>query len=606
MRRNQKIPPKVTDSKKSLKNIIYLLKDYKLKLIITIICAILSTLFSVIGPLLIGRATTVIFNGINLILKGTGTIDINSLISLLSLAVILYIISAIFNYLQSWLLITVSTEISYNLRKQIIEKITHLSMEDIDSNKRGDILSRITNDVDSLQTGINSTFNQFTTAIVTIIGVFIMMLTINLWMALATIILVPLSFILIRIFTKFSQKYFKNQLVYKGKVNGQIEETFTAHDIVRAFNQEKESFKDFKTDNDEWYKHEWKSQFFSSLTGPLMNFISNLAYVLIAVMGAIFVIEKTIAVGDILAFFEYIKNLTQPIQQITRVMNLLQTAMAATERIFEFLEIKNEENPSKIQIKDVKKEIIFENVSFGYDNETIIKNLSFTAKKGEKIALIGETGAGKTTIIKLLMRFYDTDKGTIKIDGENIEKYDKNSLRSIIGMVLQDTWLFSDTITNNIRYGNLNATDEEVKEASKKVYADNFIKQLPEGYQTILNEDTDNISHGQKQLLTIARTILDNKKILILDEATSSVDTRTEKLIQKAMDKLMEDKTSFIIAHRLSTIQDADKILVIDNGRIIEKGTHKELIKLKGAYYNTLNTQFKEEITWTIYYYTIN
>ena len=346
-----------------------------------------------------------------------------------------------------------------------------------------------------------------------------------------------------------------------------------------------------------WYDQEWKSQFYSSLNGPLMNFISNFAYVVIAVLGAVFVLQKAIAVGDILAFFQYVQNFTRPIQQITRVMNLIQTAMAASERIFEFLEYGDEENPSEKQITEINDKITFENVSFGYSpNEKIIKNLSFDVKKGEKIAIVGETGAGKTTIVKLLMRFYDLDAGAIKIDGVNIDEYDKHSVRSLIGMVLQDSWLLSDTISNNIRYGNLEASDKMIVDASKQVYSDNFIKQLPEGYNTRLNEDTDNISHGQKQLLTIARTILSSKEVLILDEATSSIDTRTEKLIQKAMDKLMEGKTSFIIAHRLSTIKNADKIIVIENGEIIEAGSHEELLKQKGYYYNTLNAQIKENI----------
>ncbi|WP_407378614.1 ABC transporter ATP-binding protein [Methanobrevibacter sp.] len=593
----RKPPEKATDNRKAIKNILFLLKDYKLKIVLTVVFGIVSTVFSVISPLLIGLATTTIFDGINRIMNNTGTIDFNSLLFYLSVVVVLYIISSVFSYLQSYVLIDISTDISYNLRLRIMEKITSLAMDNVDENKRGDILSRITNDVDSLQNGITQAFLQMLTAIITIIGVFVMMLYINVWMTLATIILVPISFLMIIIVTRYSQSYFLKQLVFKGSLNAQIEETFTGHDIIRAFNQEEKSIEKFEQDNDEWYTQEWKSQFFSSLTGPAMNFISNFAYVLIAVLGAIFVLEKAIAVGDILAFFQYIENFTRPIQQITRVMNLVQTAMAATERIFEFLELDDEENPSDKQINDIENEITFENVSFGYSpNEKIIKNLSFNVKKGEKIAIVGETGAGKTTIVKLLMRFYDIDDGEIKIDGVNIEEYDKHSIRSLIGMVLQDSWLFSDTIANNIHYGKLDASDEEVREAASQVYADNFIKQLPDGYDSFLNEDVDNISHGQKQLLTIARTILSSKKILILDEATSSVDTRTEKLIQKAMDRLMENRTSFIIAHRLSTIKNADKILVIENGEIIESGNHDELIAKKGYYYNTLNTQNKENI----------
>ena len=584
-------PEKPVDNRKAIKNILFLLKDYKLKLFITFICALLSTVFSIIAPLLIGISTTTIFDGLNAIATNTGTMDLNRLFFLLSVVVILYVVSSIFSYLQTWFLIDISTDISYNLRTRIMDKITYLSMDDAGENKRGDILSRITNDVDSLQTGITQSFIQLMTAVITIVGVLIMMLSINIWLTLASLILIPVSFLVIRFITKHSQSYFLKQLTFKGSLNAQIEETFTGHDIIRTFNQEEAEMEIFESDNENWFKHEWKSQFYSSLNGPLMNFISNLAYVVIAVLGAIFVIQKAIAVGDILAFFQYIKNFTQPIQQITRVMNLVQTAMAASERIFEFLEIGDEPNPSDVEIEKLNDSITFENVSFGYyENEKIIKDLSFDVKKGDKIAIIGETGAGKTTIVKLLMRFYDVDSGEIKVDGVNINEYDKNSLRSLIGMVLQDSWLFSDTIANNIRYGKLDATDEEVIDAAKQVRADDFIRQLSDGYDTVLNEDSDNISHGQKQLLTIARTILADKEILILDEATSSVDTRTEKLIQKAMDKLMENRTSFIIAHRLSTIKNADKIIVIENGEIIEQGSHEELLNQKGYYYNTLNS----------------
>lgn len=593
----RKPPEKPVDNRKAIRNILGLLSDFKVKLAITVICAIVSTVFSIVAPLLIGQATTIIYDGITRILNHTGTINFDGLLTTLAIVVILYVISVVFSYLQSYFLVEISTKISYNLRERLMEKITHLPMDKVDENKRGDILSRITNDVDSLQNGITQAFLQMLTAVITIVGVFVMMLTINVWMTFATIILIPIAFLVIRFITKHSQSYFLKQLVFKGSLNGQIEETFTGHDIIRAFNQEEESIEKFNEDNDMWFDQEWKSQFFSSLNGPLMNFISNFAYVVIAVLGAVFVLQKAITVGDILAFFQYVQNFTRPIQQITRVMNLIQTAMAASERIFEFLEIDDEENPSDKEIKEIKDSITFENVSFGYSpNEKIIRNLSFDVKKGQKIAIVGETGAGKTTIVKLLMRFYDIDSGEIKIDGVNINEYDKHSLRALIGMVLQDSWLFSDTITNNIRYGNLDASDEEVVEASKQVYVDNFVKQLSDGYDSVLNEDTDNISHGQKQLLTIARTILSKKEVLILDEATSSVDTRTEKLIQKAMDKLMEGRTSFIIAHRLSTIRNADKILVIENGRIIEEGTHEELLAQKGYYYKTLNTQSKENI----------
>ena len=593
----RKPPEKPVNNKRAIKNILTLLKDHKWKLILTVICAVISTLFTVIAPLLIGEATTLIFDGINKIIHNTGSIDLNALINILIIVSVLYVISSVFTYLQSIFLVEVTTKISYDLRERLIAKILHLPMDKVEENKRGDILSRVTNDVDSLQNGITQSFIQLLTAIITLIGVFIMMLSINIWMTLATVIRIPISFILIILMTKFSQKYFLKQLEFKGSVNGQIEETFTGHDIIRAFNQEEISMEKFERDNENWFVHEWKSQFFSSLNGPLMNFISNFTYVVVAVLGAVFVLQRVIAVGDILAFFQYTQSFTRPIQQITRVMNQIQTAMAASERIFEFLDYDDEKNPSDKEITEIKDRITFDNVSFSYTpNEKIIKNLSLEVKKGEKIAIVGETGAGKTTIVKLLMRFYDIDSGSIKIDGVDIDEYGKNSLRSLIGMVLQDSWLFSDTISNNIQYGNLEATNEEITYAASQVYADNFIRQLPEGYNSKLNEDTDNISHGQKQLLTIARTILSKKEVLILDEATSSVDTRTEKLIQKAMDRLMEGKTSFIIAHRLSTIRNADKIIVIENGEIIEQGTHEELLALKGYYYNTLNSQFKENI----------
>ena len=573
-------PEKPANAKQAIKNIFSLLKGYKLKISLTVICGIVSTVFSVISPLLIGFATTAIFDGIN-----SGNMNLEYIINLLIIVVILYVVSAVFSYLQSYFLLEITADISYNLRKELIEKITHLSMGDLDINTRGDILSRITNDVDSLQTGIVQTFNQLLTGVITIIGVTVMMLSINLWLTLTTIVLVPIAFLIITYVTKFSQDYYLKQLRYRGNLNGQIEESFTGHEIIRSFNQEKESMKIFEEENEKWYEQEWKSKFFSSLSSPLVHFISNLQYVIISVLGAILVLQRAITVGDILAFIQYSKNFTTPIEQITRVMNMVQTAMAASERIFEFLEIDDEENPSKEQIEELNEEISFENVSFGYSaDEPVIKDLSFKVKKGEKIAIVGETGAGKTTIVKLLMRFYDLNSGEIKIDGVNINSYDKHSLRSLVGMVLQDTWLFNDTIFNNIRYGKLDASEEEVIKASKEAHADHFIRQIPTGYETELNEDVDNISHGQKQLLTIARTILSNKQILILDEATSSVDTRTEKIIQRAMDRMMEDRTSFIIAHRLSTVRDADKIIVIDDGQIIEQGTHEELLEQKGYY----------------------
>ena len=587
-RKPRRAPPeKPANVRKSIKNILSLLMGYKLKIALTVICGIISTVFSVVSPLLIGFATTAIFDVIN-----SGNMNLEFIINLLIAVAALYVVSSVFSYLQSYLLLDITTDISYNLRRDLIEKITHLSMGNLDTNTRGDILSRITNDVDSLQSGIVQTFNQLLTGVVTIVGVTVMMLSINLWLTLTTIVLVPIAFFIIIKVTKFSQDYYLKQLEYRGRLNGQIEESFTGHEIIRSFNQEEESMRIFEEENENWYEQEWKSKFFSSLSGPLVHFISNLQYVVISVLGAVLVLQRAINVGDILAFIQYSKNFTTPIEQITRIMNMIQTAMAASERIFDFLEIDVEENPSKEQISEITQGITFENVSFGYsEDELVIKNLSFDVKKGEKVAIVGETGAGKTTIVKLLMRFYDVNSGEIKIDGVNIDRYDKHSIRSLVGMVLQDTWLFNDTIFNNIRYGKLDATKEEVIAASKEAHADNFIMQNPEGYEMMLNEDADNVSHGQKQLLTIARTILSNKQILILDEATSSVDTRTEKIIQKAMDRLMKNRTSFIIAHRLSTVRDADKIIVIDDGHIIEQGTHEELLEQKGYYYNTLNAQ---------------
>ena len=592
-RKPRRAPPeKPANAKQSIKNIFSLLAGYKLKISMTVICGIISTVFSVISPLLIGFATTAIFNGIN-----SGNMNIEYIINLLIAIVVLYIVSAVFSYLQSYLLLDITTDISYNLRKDLIEKVTHLAMGDLDKNTRGDILSRITNDVDSLQTGISQTFNQLLTGVITIIGVTVMMLSINIWLTLTTIVLVPIAFLIITYVTKYSQDYYLKQLRYRGNLNGQIEESFTGHEIIRAFNQEEESMRTFEGENERWYEQEWKSKFFSSLSAPLIHFISNLQYVIISVLGAVLVLQNAISVGDILAFIQYSKNFTTPIEQITRIMNMIQTAMAASERIFEFLEIDIEKNASKEQIMEMTDGISFENVNFGYsEDELVIKDLSFEVKKGVKIAIVGETGAGKTTIVKLLMRFYDLNSGKIKIDGVNINNYDKHSIRSLVGMVLQDTWLFNDTIYNNIRYGKLDATEEEIINASKEAHADHFIRQIPEGYESELNEDADNISHGQKQLLTIARTILSNKQILILDEATSSVDTRTEKLIQEAMDKLMKDRTSFIIAHRLSTVRNADKIIVIEDGHIIEQGSHEELLEQKGYYYRTLNTQQRENI----------
>jgi len=591
MPRDKRAVRKPNDTRKSIKQLLSLLADYKFKIFVTFICAVLSTLFSVVAPVLIGRATTMIFNGVTS-MASLNSFDFAGFYWLLVVAVVLYVVSAIFTYMESWLLTGISTSISYKLRRDLIEKVNTLSMTQMDFNKRGDILSRITNDVDSLQSGITSTFMQFMTSVITIVGVTLMMLSINIILTIITVVLVPLSFVIIAFVVKRSQKYYKSQLEYKGSVNSVIEESFAGHDVIRVYNQEQDVFNSFREDNDRWYTHEWKSQFYSALMGPITTFVSNISYVVIAVVGAYMVLVRAMAVGDILAFFQYIENLTQPIRMITRSMNLVQTALASVERIFEFLEVEEDVDDSTLMFEQLEDSISFEDVGFSYPNgDEIIRHLSFTAGRGDKVAIVGHTGAGKSTVVKLLMRFYDVSSGRITVDGVNINEYNKNSIRSSVGMVLQDSWLFSDTIRENIRYGRLEASDDDIQHAAEIAHADNFIMQLPDGYDTLLNEDTDNISVGQKQLLTIARTILSDKNILILDEATSSVDTRTEKLIQDAMDRLMEDKTSFIIAHRLSTIKNADKILVLDNGSLVESGTHEELIRL-GGYYKSLYDHF--------------
>ena len=492
----------------------------------------------------------------------------------------------------------ISNDVTYNLRKDISKKINRLPMNYFESRTNGEILSRVTNDVDTLQMSLNQSMTQLITSVTTLIGVFIMMLSINVWMTLAALLILPVSMLIINKVMKHSQKYFQAQQDYLGRVNGQIEENFGGHDVVRVFNKEQDVLTEFERDNGKLYESAWKSQFFSGMMMPIMQFVGNLGYVMVALLGGIFVIKGRIEVGDIQSFFQYIRNFTQPIQQIAQVTNLLQSSAAASERVFEFLEEPEEElqpeNPDSIE--GLEGNVQFEHVKFGYNPDKIIVNdFSADVHDGQKIAIVGPTGAGKTTMVKLLMRFYDVNGGSIKVDGHDVRNFNRSNLREMFGMVLQDTWLFSGTIMENIRYGRLDATDEEVIAAAKAAHIHNFIMQQPGGYQMVLDEETSNVSQGQKQLLTIARAILADNKILILDEATSSVDTRTEMQIQKAMDNLMKGRTSFVIAHRLSTIRDADLILVMKDGDIIEQGNHEELLARKGFYADLYNSQFEKK-----------
>lgn len=575
--------------KKIIKNVFRIMNRHKGKFFFTGIFTIISVIFTVISPILLGDAINIIIEGSANILNNTGGIDFNALLRILSLTAATYIITKVFDYLKRYYLNNTTTEIIYSFREDLANKILQLPLSAVDENKRGDIISRFALDLNIVNESLLSSFLQTTTSIIKIIATLIMMLLINTWMTLIVILIALISSGVIAIVIKVSQKHFANQIDIQGSITGQIEEIFGAQEVIRSLNYEECTKKEFNRNVDKWYKYDWKSKFISALNDPIMELSSNIGYVLVAVIGGLFVLQGTMSVGRVVTFFEYLKSFTNPIQEIIRIIPQIQAGIASIDRIFEFLEYDDEENPSTKELKEFKDEISFENISFGYtEDEKIINDFSLTVKKGQKIAIIGETGAGKTTLIKLLMRLYDIDSGEIKIDGVNINEYDKNSLRSFMGMVLQEIWLFSDTIEENIRYGNLDSTEEDIINASKQANADYFIKQLPEGYQTILEEDAGNISQGQKQLLTIARAIISKKEILILDEATSNIDSRTELLIQKAMDKLMKNKTSFIVAHRLSTIRNADKIIVLGKGRLIEQGTHDEFMAQKGYYYNIL------------------
>ena len=586
---------KAKDFKGSMGKLFRYMSRYKLRFVMVFIFAVAGTVFNIAGPKILGKATTELFNGLVAKVNGTGSINFSKIGMILLWTLGLYLASACFSFIQGWIMTGISNDVTYNLRKDISKKINKLPLNYFESRTNGEILSRVTNDVDTLQMSLNQSLTQLITSVTTLIGVFIMMLSINVWMTLAALLILPVSMFIIQTVMKQSQKYFQAQQNYLGAVNGQIEENFGGHDVVRVFNKEKDVLEEFEKDNKKLYESAWKSQFFSGMMMPIMQFVGNLGYVMVALLGGVFVIKGSIEVGDIQSFFQYIRNFTQPIQQIAQVTNLLQSSAAASERVFEFLdeeeEVQQPENPDSIE--GLNGNVQFEHVEFGYNQDKIIvHDFSADVHDGQKVAIVGPTGAGKTTMVKLLMRFYDVNKGAIKVDGHDVRNFNRSELHEMFGMVLQDTWLFSGTIMENIRYGRLDATDEEVIAAAKAAHIHNFIMQHPGGYQMVLDEETSNISQGQKQLLTIARAILADNKILILDEATSSVDTRTEMQIQKAMDNLMKGRTSFVIAHRLSTIKDADLILVMKDGDIIEQGNHKELLAANGFYADLYNSQF--------------
>ncbi|KGJ48114.1 MULTISPECIES: ABC transporter ATP-binding protein [Paraclostridium] len=590
---------KAKDFKGTMKNLFNYLKPYRISIFIVVIFAIGSSAFSIVGPKVLGKATTEIFEGLirKVSNQGNAGIDFNYIGKVLLILLGLYVISALFSFVQSFIVSGISQKVSYKLRKEISEKINRMPLKYFDKRTHGEVLSRITNDIDTLSQNLNQIMTQIITAVTTVIGVLIMMLSISWQMTIASLLILPISMIIIGFIVKNSQSHFKSQQKYLGHVNGQVEETYGGHNIVKAFNREDAAIAEFNELNDKLYESAWKSQFLSGMMMPMMTFIGNLGYVLVSILGGYFTIKKTIQVGDILSFIQYVRSFNQPIAQTAQVANIMQSMAAAAERAFEFLDEEEEIQVSDhpVSVENIEGDVSFDHVNFGYSEDKIIIN-DFTTniKAGQKVAIVGPTGAGKTTVVKLLMRFYDVNKGAILIDGKNINDFNRADLRSLFGMVLQDTWLFNGSIMENIRYSKLNATDEEVIEASKAAHVHHFVKTLPAGYSMELNEEASNVSQGQKQLLTIARAILADPKILILDEATSSVDTRTEVLIQKAMENLMEGRTSFIIAHRLSTIKDADLILVMKDGDIIEQGSHEELLKADGFYASLYNSQFED------------
>lgn len=588
---------KAKDFKGTVKKLWRYLSKYKIALIIVILFTIASTIFSVVGPKILGNATTELFNGVISKYTGGAGINFTKIGKILLFLLALYICSAIFSYIQGIIMTNISQKLAYRLRKEVSKKINKLPMKFYDNKTHGEILSVITNDIDTLSQNLNIEATQVISSVATIIGILIMMFSIDWIMTLVALLTLPLSIVIIAFIMKKSQGYFKSQQDYLADVNGKVEEMFSNQSVIRVFNAENKMISKFEYDNNKLADVAWKSNFVSGLMHPIMNFVGNLGYVVIAILGSYFAIIGRITVGNIQSFIQYTKNFTNPIAQIAQISNMLQSMVAASERVFEFLDEEEEKEKNKkfIPTNKIEGSVEFKNVKFGYNQDKIIINdFSAKVKPGQKIAIVGPTGAGKTTIVKLLMRFYDLNSGEILVDGHNINDYRKEDIRGLFGMVLQDTWLFNGTIMENIRYGRLEATDDEVIEACKMAHVHHFIQTLPDGYNMILNEETTNISGGQKQLLTIARAILADPKILILDEATSSVDTRTEILIQKAMDKLMEGRTSFIIAHRLSTIKNADLILVMDSGDIVEQGTHEELLKKNGFYAKLYNSQFEK------------
>lgn len=588
---------KAKDFKGTIRKLLKYIGSYRIAVVAVLIFAIGSTIFSITGPKILSRAITTLYEGLVASLSGTGAIDFAQIGKILLFLLGIYVISAVLSFVQGWIMTGISQKMCFRMRREISEKINRMPLKYFESRTVGEVLSRITNDIDTLGQSLNQSITQLITSVTTIIGVLIMMLSISPLMTLIALVILPVSMIFVLGVVKISQKYFRAQQKYLGEVNGQIEETFSGHNVVRVFNQEQKTLHVFDEMNDKLYESAWKSQFLSGLMQPIMNFVGNLGYVGVAVAGSMLAVAGVITVGDIQAFIQYVRNFTQPINQLAQVSNMLQSMAAASERVFEFLDEEEEdqtvENP--VSIESVRGEVEFDHVKFGYDPaKPVIHDFTCHVEPGQMVAIVGPTGAGKTTMVKLLMRFYDVDSGSIRLDGHNVRNFNRSELREGFGMVLQDTWLFKGTIMENIRYGRLDATDEEVIAAAKAAHADSFIRTLPGGYQMELNEEISNVSQGQKQLLTIARAILADNPVLILDEATSSVDTRTETLIQSAMNRLMEGRTSFVIAHRLSTIREADVILVMRDGDIVEQGTHHELLTKGGFYAELYNSQFDD------------